>query len=237
MQPENERMHILDMIEEGRITADEGLSLLRALNSEGTDEQVVVVGEPLESPGSPLEPGLEIPLPNRIAPISLPETDHPPAHSLEPGAAAAAADMSKWKRWWMVPLWIGVGITVFGGLFMYLAQQTSGIGFWFFCASVPFALGLVVIVLAWQSRTAPWLHVRVQQRPGEKPERIAFSFPLPVALGAWFIRTFGRYIPGMQDQDWGQVIEVVGRQTTPDNPIYIQVDEEEDGEKVEIYIG
>jgi hypothetical protein len=245
MQPENERMHILEMIEEGRITADEGLRLLQALNSAGTGEKTTAASEPLDSPISPPEPVTnraaetepDASLPTQTAPEVLHETPQPPAFVLQPGTDSAASEMYKWKRWWMVPLWIGVGITVFGGLFMYLAQQSSGIGFWFFCASIPFALGLVVIVLAWQSRAAPWLHVRVQQRPGEKPERIAFSFPLPIAMGAWFFKTFGRFIPGMQDQDWGQIILDVGQQTTQDNPIYIQVDEAEDGEKVEIYIG
>jgi hypothetical protein len=147
------------------------------------------------------------------------------------------ADALKWKRWWMVPVWIGVAITVFGGLFMYLAMESSGLGFWFVCASVPFTLGLLVIVLAWGSRNAPWLHLRVQQPPGERPEKIAFSLPLPVRPAVWFLRTFSRWIPDLKEQAWDEVILAIGDKTSPDNPLYIIVDEEETGEKVEIYIG
>lgn len=150
---------------------------------------------------------------------------------------ALPADALKWKRWWMVPVWIGVAITVFGGLFMYLAMESSGLGFWFVCASVPFTLGLLVIVLAWGSRNAPWLHLRVQQPPGERPEKIAFSLPLPVRPAVWFLRTFSRWIPDLKEQAWDEVILAIGDKTSPDNPLYIIVDEEETGEKVEIYIG
>ncbi len=160
------------------------------------------------------------------------------AEVLPPAAPyAPPADAQKWKRWWMLPVWIGVGITVFGGLFMYLALRSSGIGFWFVCASTPFILGVLVIAVAWGSRNAPWLHLRVRQAPGERPEKIAFSMPLPVRPAAWFLRTFGRWIPGLQDQSYDELILAVGDKTSPDNPLYIVVDEEDTGEKVEIYIG
>ena len=116
-------------------------------------------------------------------------------------------------------------------------RGAGGVNFWFFCAAVPFTLGLLAIILAWQSRSSPWLHLRVQQAPGETPQRIAISMPLPTGLAAWFLRTFKHKIPAMQEQAWDQMILAVGKNATPENPIYIQVDEGEDGEKVEIYIG
>jgi hypothetical protein len=105
---------------------------------------------------------------------------------------------------------------------------------------VPFTLGLLAIILAWQSRTSPWLHLRVQQAPGETPQRIAISMPLPTGLAAWFLRTFGHRIPAMKEQgldELDKMILAVGKNVSPDNPIYVQVDEGENGEKVEIYIG
>jgi hypothetical protein len=245
MDTSNDRMRILEMIEEGRITADEGLQLLQALNN---NPPVDLEQASLAAPADyTLEPEQEIPLPSPT--IELPEPE--PVSRTEAGPQGAEAmsspapqpaptsdpDISKWKRWWMVPLWLGVAVTIFGGLFMFWAQQSSGLGFWFACAAVPFALGLVVIVLAWQSRNAPWLHLRVQQRPGEKPERIAFSFPLPVRPAVWFFHTFGKHIHGLEDQNLDQIIQAFGENANPENPIYIQVDEEESGEKVEIYIG
>jgi hypothetical protein len=267
------RLRVLEMIDEGTISAEEGLRLLQAFSTADTAadaaDKIDFQGSfaPLESAAAPAAE-TEIPLPGS-APVDPPPgiaeasgfaasqsvpaaaVTLPPAasntsqasagYAPEPAAPAGPAelppDAHKWQRWWMIPVWIGVAITVFGGLFMYLALRSSGIGFWFICASSPFILGLLVIVLAWGSRNAPWLHLRVQQPPGEKPERIAFSMPLPIRPAAWFLRTFGRWIPSLREHAIDEMILAVSDKTGPENPLYIVVDEEDTGEKVEIYIG
>ena len=252
--PSSARLRVLEMIDEGKITAEEGLRLLQAFSE--ADEAALTDASagslatpaplPLDEPEIPLpggEPVAPPPVRSTAAGVAAqaPEPQVIFHDRPEPGAgsgpATPPADAQKWKRWWMVPVWIGVAITIFGGLFMYLAMQSSGIGFWFVCASLPFILGLLVIILAWGSRNAPWLHLRVRQPPGEKPERIAFSMPLPVKPAAWFLRTFSRWIPGLKEQSWDEVILAMGEKTNPDNPLYVVVDEEETGEKVEVYIG
>ena len=276
----NARLRVLEMIDEGTITAEEGLRLLQAFSAadvaadaiDKVDFQAASAGAPSDEAEIPLPGGATIepppaivatagfaaaqpglagtatePLAANLPAIVTPSVSQTiPERAVEPPASTGPAilppaalpdDALKWKRWWMVPVWVGVGITVFGGLFMYLAMQSSGLGFWFACASLPFILGLLVIVLAWGSRNAPWLHLRVQQPPGEKPERIAFSMPLPIRPAVWFLRTFGRWIPNLKEHSYDEVILAVGDTTSPDNPLYIVVDEEETGEKVEIYIG
>lgn len=146
-------------------------------------------------------------------------------------------DIEKWRRWWMLPLWAGVGFTVLGGWLMYLDLQNSNIGFWFLCAWVPLLLGVAVMTLAWQSRTARWLHLRVYQKPGEWPQKIAISFPLPIRLTAWVLRTFRDKIPGLPDTSIDELILALGESATPENPLYVEVDQGEDGERVQIYIG
>jgi|GEM_PF-248155 len=250
------RLRVLEMIDEGVITAEEGLRLLQTFSA--ADAEAEVVGPPVEQAppfpeaAPPSSGETEIPLPGDGLPDELPmeavaqyqltePTDRaiprPVISTMGASPAGLPEEARKWKRWWMVPLWIGGAITVFGGFFMYLAQRSSGIGFWFICASLPFALGLLVILLGWDSRNAPWLHLRVQQPPGEKPEKIAFSLPLPVRPAAWFLRTFSRWIPGLKEHSWDDVILAVGDKTSPENPLYIVVDKDETGEKVEIYIG
>jgi hypothetical protein len=156
---------------------------------------------------------------------------------IEQSASRLPPEAEKWRSYWIFPLWIGVGVTVLGSGLMYRAMQASGLGFWFVCASLLFILGVLILTLASMARTSPWLHLRVQQKPGERPQRIAFSFPIPVRPTAWFLRTFGQRIPGLKRTSLDEVILSVGKSTSPDNPLYIQVDEGEDGEKVEIYIG
>jgi hypothetical protein len=267
MDENNERMQILKMIDLGKISASEGLRLLQALgNGEvSAPETPALPAQPSSAQPSPAQPApveardqsvsgpsaAQIPSPS-AGPASA-STPVREAASLEgetfaasanaasanagPADTRSSAKIAKWRSWWMVPLWIGVGITVTGGVLMYGAMQASGIGFWFLCAAVPFILGVVVIALAWQSRNAPWLHLRIQQRPGARPQKINLSFPLPLQTTAWFLRTFGSRIRGLQDTSLDEVILAVGKTTNPDNPLYIEVDEGEDGEKVEIYIG
>jgi len=139
----------------------------------------------------------------------------------------------------MIPLWIGVGITVLSGMLMYWALQSAGVGFWFICAIIPFVIGVLVMAMGAQSRTARWLHLRVQQPPGERPQRIAISFPLPIGLTSWFFRTFRHRIPGMDSvpENIDEILNAMRDSTSPENPIYIRVDDDEDGDKVEIFIG
>ena len=251
MMDQEERMQILDMIENGRISAEEGLQLLKAL--EGETETALPDGD-----GQPVGQGIEdefiagpsnLPFEDEQAyqKAATPQEDLESETQSEPGEqvtilpgvqqGTSFAEVQKWRRWWTIPLWIGVGITVLGGVLMYWAMQATGLSFWFACASIPFALGVLVIVLAYQSRTSPWLHLRVHQRPGEWPQQIAFSFPIPVRPTVWFLRTFGRRIHGLNDTSLDEVIMAVGETANSETPIYIRVDDDEDDEQVEIYIG
>ena len=139
----------------------------------------------------------------------------------------------------MIPLWVGVGITVIGALLMAWAYQATGFSFWFGCSWLPFLFGIAVMAMAWSSRSARWLHLRVQQEQGEWPRTIAFSIPLPLRFAAWFLRTFGQFIPKVNETgvDLGQLIQIFEDNTNSDTPFYVEVDEGENGEKVQIYIG
>ena len=251
MEDKSENIRILEMIESGKISVEEGLGLLAALgdlNESAVDEtaSLLAAGSPVDQTLS--SPSLSEPIPPP-SPAWNPSSEDPageqnvafssaPQILVDTPPAEMPPDARKWRRWWTIPLWIGVGLSVVGGVLLYAAvQSTGGVNFWFFCAGVPFTLGVLAIILAWQSRTSPWLHLRVQQAPGESPQRIAISMPLPTRPLAWILRTFGHKIPSMDGQDLDQIILAVGKNASPENPIYIQVDEGENGEKVEIYIG
>jgi hypothetical protein len=235
MDAQSERMHILERIERGEISVADGLTLIETLPE--TKEAAFPI--PLleeKSPGQAVIDGSkteEEPSEPEIIPHYMPASDG----SAGTRPAGLPPDAERWKRFWIVPLWIGVALTALGSWLMYLAIESSGFGFWFICAALLFALGVIVITLAWQSQFSPWLHLRVQQRPGEYPQRIAFSFPLPVRPAAWFLRNFGQYIQGLDASSLDDILLSVDQVTQSENPIYIQVDEGDKGEKVEIYIG
>lgn len=247
MDNSNERMRILELIEGGKITTEEGLRLLSELPDVSeieadAAEQVetapdVIFGATASTADADGFPAGEPAARDQSYQNSA--TSQASSEPIQPEVLPPSQpDWARWKSYWMIPLWIGVGVTVVGGLLMYWAVEASGIGFWFYCASIPMILGVLLIVLAIQSRTAHWLHLRVRQSPGERPQNINISFPIPINFTRWFIRTFRHRIPGMDNvpANADEILEAVKDGTSPDSPVYIQVDDE-DGEKVEIFIG
>lgn len=210
----NERLRILEMIEHGEISAEEGWQRLQDLND------------------ADLQADEEFPQVERYPGIAAPPTaDIPESGAMQP----PPPDFSRWRSLWAIPMWVGIGFTI---VFAYLMSQAAAAGsvFWMLCASLPFALGILLIVIGWGSRTARWLHLRVQQPPGETPQRIVISFPLPLHFAGWILRTFRGRIKGMEDIDVEGMLAAVGSNTSPENPLYVEVDEG-NGEKVQIYIG
>jgi hypothetical protein len=257
MANENARMHILEMIESGEITTDEGLRLLQAMNGEASNEaSEPVLPDPLTgavavTPANLPEPALEeaeqassAEEQSGTSPLEGAPQEETASQAEEPVSQAEPLhrnpippNFGRWRDWWMVPFWIGVGITVLGSLLMYWAFQASGLGFWFACAWIPFLLGVAVLALSWESRSARWMHIRVEQKTGEWPQKIALSFPLPLRLTAWFMRTFGNHIPDLNGVPLDEVLQALDKSTSPENPFYVEVEEGQDGERVQIFIG
>jgi hypothetical protein len=120
---------------------------------------------------------------------------------------------------------------------MYLAWSSNGIGFGFALTWIPFLIGVGVTVLGWNSKTGPWIHIRILQKPGETPERIAISLPLPIRFIAWIARTFGRFIPDHDIAGLDEIILAIKRNSPGDPPLSINVKDEDDQEQVDIFIG
>lgn len=214
MSPSKERLEILEMIQKGTISPEEGAKLIEAIG-----ESQAVLDEEYS-----------------LAKVAL-EENHQAADSDAPEPEIDQDDLNKWKSWWVLPFWIGIAITVMGGSLIYWAWSARGISFGFFAAWIPFLIGIGLLVLGWNSRTGPWLHVRIQQKPGETPERIAFSFPIPNRFFAWCINTFGSFIPKVNLAGADQILLALGDYSQGDAPLSIDVEDDEDGEKVKVYIG
>jgi hypothetical protein len=259
MEDEAERLKILEMIEQGQISAEDGIRLLRALAGELEEDTLPEAHTPPSLSEPPGEVTAAPPTATRApqAEFEVNEADGPadqPAdayrHQAEsPGAQPFQAEPEvippnekfdptkmKWRSFWWIPMLVGVGITLFAALLMFLAWNSGGFGFWFACTWFPFTLGVVVMALAWASRSARWLHVRVHQKPGETPQRIAISLPIPLRLTAWALRTFGKKIPHLGNTGVDELIMALDA-TSPDTPFYVEVNEGANGERVEVYIG
>jgi len=252
MVSDSERTKILEMIEDETITAEDGLSLLNALDAAGESGQYIDPGVHDGSEHQHISHGIdsmdseedEGPLPltgdqtisgdeDEIVDQIEGDGEVIPTETAPPDNE----ELQKWKRWWVIPLWVGAGVTVIGGLLMYWAFRANGYGFWFACTWFPFLLGVVLLAFAWNSRTAPWIHVRVHQAPGKNPKKIAISFPIPVRLTVWGLRIFGHYIPQLEGTSLDEVILALKDVAKDGTPLFIDVDDNEDGERVQVFIG
>jgi hypothetical protein len=214
MTEQNERLEILDMIQRGTINPEEGMKLIKAI-----DESDEILNEEYLAAKAELEGSSE---------------DSASEHSF---ADPFPENPEDWRKWWIIPFGIGAGITALGAGLMYWAWSAKGYGIGFFLAWIPFFIGISILVLGWNSQTGPWLHVLIKQKPGESPEMIRISLPLPIHFTAWILRTFGEYIPGLKDSGLDEIILALGDKTKQDAPLSIDVQDDENGEQVRIYIG
>lgn len=204
---------IMEMIEQGQITAEEGLRLMTAMD----------YGHPsTESPNGEPENDLFIS-----------ETESAPGRFNI--SEEEQARMNRLKRWWILPFGIGLLITILGAVWMYSGYTARGFGVGFWLAWLPFLLGIFIIAVSFQSSRSVWLHVRIKQKPGESPQRIAISLPMPIFLTKWFLSAFGHRIPGLKDQPLESYADILDN-LSPEEPFYVHVDDE-DGEEVEVFIG
>ncbi len=200
---------ILAMVEQGTISPEEGLRLIDAMG------RSQAIGSELSEEG--------------IVMATQEETTAPKIPPEE------RRRMNRLKRWWVLPFGIGLLVTTLGTIWMYTAYGTSGFGWGFWLAWIPFLLGIFMVAVSFQTSRSMWLHVRVKQRPGESPGQIAISLPMPVGLTRWFLRTFGRRIPGLKEQPLENYSEILDN-LSPEEPFYVHVNDE-DGEDVEVFIG
>ena len=213
---DQERNQVLKMIEEGKISPEEGLRLMQALEQ-----------SPAEDPSPALGAGAE---------------EKSTSEARVEGSGLEADPRidrvkSTVRRLWQIPLWIGIGITVLSAAGMYFIMRGPGMNFWFYFMILPLLLGVAILAAAVGTHRARWIFVDVHQKPGEHPKRIFLGFPLPLKLAAWFLRTFGHYIPNLKKTSVDEVIQVVETGLMGNEPLIVNVDEVDDGEKVRVYIG
>jgi len=218
---DQERNQVLKMIQDGKISPEEGLRLMQALDQSAADEVVHASQVSTSQSSETVSP--------QVPEFSRMETD-----------ARILSIKSTARRLWWIPLWIGVGITVLSALGMFLIMRGPGLNFWFYFMVLPLLLGVAVIAIAVGSHSAHWIFVDVHQKPGDYPEHIFLGFPLPLKFAAWVLRTVKYWIPNLKSDYSGvnidQIIEMV-EHGIGNEPFIAHVDDEEGGEKVRVFNG
>ena len=205
-----ERKKILQMVEEGKISAEQAAHLMRALEADPDPSEIEVI----EPESSSSFAGNE---------TSAPEFEQVKARA---------------RRFAMIPLWIGVLMAVLSAWGIYSIQQNSGMNFWFYCLLFPMFLGVLLIVLGAGGQSSRWLYVNVDRRYAEDgPRNITLGFPLPLGLTSWFLRTFGHTIHGMKNTNVDDIIQILDATKKSGEPFIVNVNDDKDGEHVQVYIG
>lgn len=207
-----ERKKILQMVEEGKISAAEAATLMRALDADAdsVEEEIEVI--------------------QTEAGRSNESNDAPEFEEIKARA----------RRFALIPLWVGVFITVFSAWAIYGIQQNGGTSFWFYCMMLPLLFGVLLITLGAGGRSSRWLYVDVDRRnakAGDGPRHITLGFPLPLGFVAWFFRTFGSDIQGMSKGRVEGIIQMMHATRDSNEPLIVNVDDRDDGEHVRIFIG
>jgi len=206
-----ERKKILQMVSDGKISAEEAASLMQSLNAEDEAEDDVEVIE-TESTSS------------------------------EDGAGAPEFEEVRRRavRFSNVFLWIGITVTVLIAWSMFSVQQSAGINFWFLCLTMPLFLGIMLIIMGAGIGNSRWLYVdvdRTQSSDGDWPQHITLGFPLPLGIVTWFLKTFGSSISGLKGMNVDGIVEAIKSTKNMTEPLIVNVDDSEGGEKVQVYIG
>lgn len=205
------RIEILKQVENGELDLEKAAALLAAL-----DKNI------------PLTPETSTKQEEEIEHIIINE---PPLKSEEikkPGWAAV---------FWVLPLLLGGIVTAFSATWLYQGYTEAGLGWRFWLSWIPFLIGVFLIYLGWVLQSARWISIFIRQPAGEKPEKIVLGFPIPIKLTTWVFRIFRHRMPEkISSIDVESMVDALDHELVKGEPLYVHVDDE-DGTKVEIYIG
>ncbi len=215
----DERMEILRMIEQEQISPAEGVQLLEALSAgeEAAVEQADTLGE---GESSPVSPAVETTF----------TQGEPPEEVVAP--PTTPFEVPKFGHLWLIPLAVGSFLGAVGLGLIILIQNASPGSFFLLCGGMPLLLGMVTVLVALWSRTARWLHIRIR---GE--QRISLSFPLPLRLTGGVLRLVRPHVPQLKETGLDEVILALDESLVGEEGFYVDVQDEQDGEQVQVFIG
>jgi hypothetical protein len=205
-----ERKKILDMVADGKISAEEAATLMRALDDDSAEAEVEVY--------------------EAVSGMGGERSDAPEFEEVRRRA----------RRFSGAFLWIGILFTVFSAYGMFAIQQSTGINFWFLCLGMPLTIGILLTIMGAGSRTSRWIYVNVDRsrsKDQDGPRRITIALPLPLGLVAWFLKTFGHRIDKFKNTNVDEVVSAIAMAKNITEPLIIHVDDADDGERVQVFIG
>ncbi len=202
-----ERRKILQMVEEGRISADEAASLMRALDADAEAEVEVLETGPA--------PGFE-------------RSETPDFENVK-SRARRFAMIPLWTG-------IFIAVLSAWGIYSVQQTAGVNFWFFCLIFPLMLGVLLITLGAGGQSSKWLYVNVD-RRHADDWPKNITLGFPLPLGLTAWFLRNFGHSIRGMRNTNVDEIIQVLDATGKSGEPFIVDVHDDEDGEHVQVYIG
>lgn len=152
-------------------------------------------------------------------------------HDFSQSVSEEVHEKPKIDEGWLILFSFGLAATVTG------AWTASLGGWWWLFAGPALLAGVLLVTLAAWSRSAPWIHIRWKSRRDPWPRRLEVHLPIPVGVAAWAVRAFGRHSDALCSTGVDELLEALEGQLSRETPLYVQVDEGENGEHIEVRFG
>jgi hypothetical protein len=235
-------VEIIRQVEAGKITAEEAAELLNEMNHAPQDSQLSrkdILEQIADNQISP-EEGLK--MMNQVMNLAADDNDFEEDENIIEDADFQPAQefediKARWKNWWVIPAVIGAIFTGLGGLWMYKGWDAQGLGWQFWLAWIPIIFGVILLLLSADNRACPWLFIRVHGNAGSN-STVSLNFPLPISFVSWFWNILSLFKPKQVSGDeWHTFKSLIDQFQAEGEPVHIQVNDDEDGGQVQIWIG
>jgi hypothetical protein len=202
-----ERKKILQMVADGKISAEEAATLMKALE-DSVEEEIEVIGT---------ESGFS------YERSDAPEFDHVRRRAMRFSGAFLWIGIlfTIFSAWAMFSIQQKAGIN-----FWFVCM-----GMPLFLGIAAIALGAGSRTSRWlyvnvdRSQAEDW------------PRNISIAFPLPLGLVSWFLENFGSRIEGLKDANVDGIVQAIAMAKNITEPLIVNVDDGDDGERVQVFIG
>lgn len=142
-----------------------------------------------------------------------------------------------WKAAWSMFLVGGAILAGFSAYWIYQGYTNNGFGWGFWLSWIPMVIGIGLMIFGWALMESPWMHVRVHSKEEGKKYTFIFSMPVPFNMARWVMEKFGQYMPEeVKSQEILNMLDQAENSIKNGEPFQVQVDDEKDGTKVDIFI-